>query len=55
MSIVWNKGKYPENLTIIEKKTGQVFFLVFNVNRLDEEKISRTSKENRRENRTGFL
>ncbi len=55
MSIVWTRRKYPRHPKRIEEKTGQVFFVVCNINRLDEEKISPTSNENRRENRTGPL
>jgi hypothetical protein len=40
MSIVWTRRKHPEHPKRIEEKTGQVFFVVCNVNSLDEEKIS---------------
>jgi hypothetical protein len=55
MSIIWTRRKYPGHPKRIEEKTGQFFFVVCNVKCLDEEKIFRTSKENRRENRTGLL
>jgi hypothetical protein len=40
MSIVWTRRKYPEHPKRIEEKKGQVFFVVCNVNRLEEVKIS---------------
>jgi hypothetical protein len=55
MSIAWTRRNYHEHPKRNEEKTGQVFFVVFNVNRQDEEKMSQTSKEKRRGNRTGLL
>jgi hypothetical protein len=55
MSIVRTKRKYPEHPKRIEEKTGQVFFVVSNVNSPYEEKYPEHPKKIEEENRTGLL